>query len=61
VWYGANADYPAGAYWVLIYPEQSAAHEAFWGHFFLTDSFQYVTRFDKNWKQRLPPTCRNLK
>jgi hypothetical protein len=61
VWYAANAQYPAGAYWVLIYPEHSAAYEAFWGHFYLTDSFQHITRFDKYWKKRLPPTCHDLK
>jgi hypothetical protein len=61
VWYAANAQYPAGAYWVLIYPEHSAAYEAFWGHFYLTDSFQHTTRFDKYWKKRLPPTCHDLK
>jgi hypothetical protein len=33
VWYAASAQYPAGAYLVLIYPEHSAAYEAFWGHF----------------------------
>jgi hypothetical protein len=61
VWYAANAQYPAGAYWVLIYPEHSAAYEAFWGHFYLTDSFQHITSFDRYWKKRLPPTCRDLK
>jgi hypothetical protein len=61
VWYAASAQYPAGAYLVLIYPEHSAAYEAFWGHFYLTDSFQHITRFDKYWKKRLPPTCRDLK
>ena len=34
VWYAANEQYPGGAYWVLIYPEHSAAYEAFWGHFY---------------------------
>src|SRR6266851_694313 len=61
VWYASNVQYPSGAYWVLIYPEHSAAYEAFRGHFYLTDSFEYVTRFDKNWKKRLPPTCRDFK
>lgn len=61
VWYAVSEQYPAGAYWVVIYPEHSAAHEAFWSHFYLTDTFEYQTRFDKYWKKRLPPQCRDLK
>jgi hypothetical protein len=49
------------AYWVVVYPEHSALHEAFWGHFYLTDSFEYETAWSGEWKQHLPKQCRKPK
>ena len=50
-----------GPYWVVVYPEHSAAHEAFWSHFYLTDDFEYQTIFDKSWRKRLPARWRDPK
>lgn len=61
VWFARTAQFPDGAYWVVVYPEHSAAHEAFWGHFYLTDDFEYVTLFDRYWKKNLPQECRDIK
>lgn len=61
VWFAATGTYPNGAYWVVVYPEHGAAHEAFWSHFYLTDDFEYQTIFDRLWKKRLPDRCRSLK
>jgi len=59
-WFAATQDHPSGIYWVVVYPEHSAAHEAFWSHFYLTDDFEYQTPFGKHWKQRLPQQCRSI-
>lgn len=61
VWYAAKQEGGPGDYWVVIYPEDTAAHEAFRRHFYLTDSFGYMTGFDKYWKKKLPEQCRNIK
>ncbi len=61
VWFAKTQEYPSGMYWVLIYPEHSAAHEAFWKHFYLTDDFEYATAFDKHWERALPPQCRAVR
>jgi hypothetical protein len=34
--------------------------DAFWGHFYLTDGFEYVTAFDGKWRKQLPDACRQL-
>lgn len=60
VWFATTEAYPSGMYWVVVYPEHGAAHEAFWSHFYLTDDFEYQTVFDKHWKQRLPQPCDSL-
>jgi hypothetical protein len=60
VWFARTQQYPSGMYWVVVYPEHSAAHEAFWSHFYLTDDFEYQTPFGKHWKQELPPQCRSI-
>lgn len=61
VWYAAKQEGEPGEYWVVIYPEDTAAQEGFRRHFYLTDSFEYATRFDKYWKKKLPEQCRNIK
>ena len=61
IWFATTAAYPSGAYWIVVYPEHGAAHEAFWSHFYLSDDFEYQTIFDKSWMKRLPDRCRNLK
>jgi hypothetical protein len=61
VWYVADAKHPDGTYWVVVYPENSAVHEAFWGHFYLTDDFEYQTVFYESWKEKLPNECRSIK
>lgn len=61
VWFATTQEYPNGAYWVVVYPEVSVLHEAFWTHFPLIDEGYYDTIFDKAWKKRLPERCRSLK
>jgi hypothetical protein len=61
VWFATTDAYPAGMYWVVVYPEHSEGYEGFWSHFYLTDGYQYMTRFDKYWKARLPQLCRSIK
>jgi hypothetical protein len=61
VWFAATEAYPNGRYWVVVYPENSAAHEAVWSHFYLTDDFEYQTMFDKQWRKGLPERCRLAK
>lgn len=60
VWFATTEDHPSGMYWVVVYPEHSPAHEAFWSHFYLTDDFEYQTPFGKQWKQGLPQQCRSI-
>lgn len=59
-WFATTPQYPSGMYWIVVYPEHSAAHEAFWGHFYLTDDFEYETSFSNHWKQGLPSECRSI-
>jgi hypothetical protein len=60
VWYARTPAYPSGMYWVSLYLERSAANEAFWGHFPLTDSAEN-RRFGKEWKRGIPQQCRTIK
>ncbi len=61
VWYAAKQEGKPDSYWVVVYPEDTAAREAFRRHFYLNDSFEYVTRFDKYWKKKLPEQCRKIR
>ncbi len=61
VWFAKSEPYPDGMYWVVVYPEHSAVHEAFWSHFYLTDDFEYQTAFDKHWKEHIPQSCRSIR
>jgi len=61
VWFATTGAYPNGAYWVVVYPEVSVAHEAFWTHFPLIDEGHYDNIFDKRWKKGLRERCRSLK
>ena len=61
VWFARTDAHPDGRYWVVVYPEHSASHEAFWSHFYLTDDFEYQTAFTKHWNEQLPRSCRSIK
>lgn len=61
VWFAKIGAYPDGKYWVFIWPEYSAVAEAFKRHFYLTDSFEYVTPFDREWNKHLPGVCQSIK
>jgi len=60
VWFATTEAYPSGMYWVVVNQEWSAAHEAFWGHFYLTDAFEYQSPWNKRWKKWIPRGCRSI-
>jgi hypothetical protein len=61
IWFGRGKTVSKDTFWAVVVPEHSAAHEAFWSHFYLTDDFEYQTAFNKHWKERLPDVCRSIK
>jgi hypothetical protein len=61
VWFAKTDKYPSGMYWIVVWPEYGAAHEAFWSHWYLTDTFEYQTGFDKHWRSHLPVQCASIK
>jgi hypothetical protein len=61
IWFGPTKGVSKDMFWVVVMPEPSGVHEAFWSHFCVTDDCEYQTVFDKYWKKRLPEICRTIK